>query len=184
MSDDNLGWVWQCNVFGHYVLVRPLPRFSLSILKLELMHSSHAQVRSLQKSLSACASSTCLGPARVLWMSSLEANPQHYDSSDWQLTQSIHSYEGSKYQMDLIGSELDRRAITASQSEGKKLPEVRHFVVHPGVVYTSIDAVLLGAFLHKVKEWVFYLVRIMSFFCCVVTGGRYGLLTSVVLGLD
>ena len=22
-SDDGLGWVWQCNVFGHYVLVRP-----------------------------------------------------------------------------------------------------------------------------------------------------------------
>jgi 3-keto steroid reductase len=22
-SDDGLGWVWQCNVFGHYILVRP-----------------------------------------------------------------------------------------------------------------------------------------------------------------
>jgi 3-keto steroid reductase len=22
MSDDGLGWVWQCNVFGHYILVR------------------------------------------------------------------------------------------------------------------------------------------------------------------
>jgi 3-keto steroid reductase len=21
LSDDGLGWVWQCNVFGHYVLV-------------------------------------------------------------------------------------------------------------------------------------------------------------------
>ena len=27
-SVDNLGWVWQCNVFGHYALVRF--RFSLS----------------------------------------------------------------------------------------------------------------------------------------------------------
>lgn len=24
-SVDNLGWVWQCNVFGHYVLVCPFP---------------------------------------------------------------------------------------------------------------------------------------------------------------
>lgn len=22
MSSDGLGWVWQCNVFGHYLLVR------------------------------------------------------------------------------------------------------------------------------------------------------------------
>ena len=22
MSDDGLGWTWQCNVFGHYILVR------------------------------------------------------------------------------------------------------------------------------------------------------------------
>jgi 3-keto steroid reductase len=22
MSDDGLGWVWQCNVFGHYIIVR------------------------------------------------------------------------------------------------------------------------------------------------------------------
>ena len=21
MSDDGLGWTWQCNVFGHYILV-------------------------------------------------------------------------------------------------------------------------------------------------------------------
>ena len=25
MSDDGLGWVWQCNVFGHYVIVRSPP---------------------------------------------------------------------------------------------------------------------------------------------------------------
>jgi len=25
LSDDGLGWVWQCNVFGHYVVVRPPP---------------------------------------------------------------------------------------------------------------------------------------------------------------
>ena len=25
MSDDGLGWTWQCNVFGHYILVRTPP---------------------------------------------------------------------------------------------------------------------------------------------------------------
>ena len=24
LSDDGLGWTWQCNVFGHYILVRTL----------------------------------------------------------------------------------------------------------------------------------------------------------------
>lgn len=96
-------------------------------------------------------------------MSSLEANPEHYDFEDWQLTKSKNSYEGSKYQMELIGSDLDRRAVNQAHSEGKEIPEVRHFVVHPGVVYTSIDAVLLGAFLHRVKSWVFYLVRSFRF---------------------
>src|SRR5216684_1186610 len=28
MSDDGLGWTWQCNVFGHYILVRALSYFS------------------------------------------------------------------------------------------------------------------------------------------------------------
>lgn len=32
MSDDGLGWVWQCNVFGHYVLVRPLNDSLLSLV--------------------------------------------------------------------------------------------------------------------------------------------------------
>lgn len=86
-------------------------------------------------------------------MSSLEANPAHYDTEDWQLTKSLHSYEGSKYQMDLIGAELNRQALRQTS------PSVRHFVVHPGVVYTAIDAVLLGTFFHRMKHLIFYLVR-------------------------
>ncbi|THH20290.1 hypothetical protein EW146_g1049 [Bondarzewia mesenterica] len=96
------------------------------------------------------------GPARVLWMSSLESNPDHYDPKDWQLVNSLHSYEGSKYQIDLIGAELNRRALkTRSLS-------TRHFVVHPGVVYTAIDVVLLGAFLHQLKHLVFYVARFVG----------------------
>jgi hypothetical protein len=29
MSDDGLGWTWQCNVFGHYILVRTSVYFTL-----------------------------------------------------------------------------------------------------------------------------------------------------------
>ncbi|ETW84523.1 hypothetical protein HETIRDRAFT_312795 [Heterobasidion irregulare TC 32-1] len=132
MSEDGLGWVWQCNVFGHYILCR-----------------------ALEPALSAYSDAQH-GPARVLWMSSLEANPVHYDTEDWQLTKSLHSYEGSKYQMDLIGAELNRRALRQTP------PSVRHFVVHPGVVYTAIDAVLLGAFFHRMKHLIFYLARFVG----------------------
>ncbi|KAI0299721.1 hypothetical protein B0F90DRAFT_1630705 [Multifurca ochricompacta] len=124
MSDDGLGWVWQCNVFGHYILCRALDT------KL-------------------AASQT--GPARVLWMSSLEARADAYDADDWQLVESAQPYEGTKFQMDLIRAELSRRA----ESSGL----IRHFTVHPGVVYSSIDAALVGGVLARIKVVVFYLAR-------------------------
>ncbi|KAJ8592445.1 NAD(P)-binding protein [Rhizopogon salebrosus TDB-379] len=67
LSQDGLDWVWHCNVFGHYVLFRVL--------------KSH---------LAKYKTST---GARVIWMSSHEANPMFYDPSDWQLTKTAHSYE-------------------------------------------------------------------------------------------
>ena len=32
MSEDGLGWAWQCNVFGHYIIVRLLSRPSSLLL--------------------------------------------------------------------------------------------------------------------------------------------------------
>ncbi|KAI0316123.1 hypothetical protein OF83DRAFT_1164480 [Amylostereum chailletii] len=132
LSDDHLGWVWQCNVFGHYVLARSL------------------------ESLLAASANDSRGPARVLWMSSLEALPKHFRSDDWQLVKTRDPYQASKYQIELVGAELDRRALQ------RPCPPVRHFVVHPGVVYTSIDAKLIGAFLHRVKYYLFYFVRLIG----------------------
>ncbi|KAI0253127.1 hypothetical protein BJV78DRAFT_1123519 [Lactifluus subvellereus] len=124
MSDDGLGWVWQCNVFGHYILCR-----------------------ALQEKLAASQT----GPGRVLWMSSLAAHADTYDPDDWQLVDSSQPYEGSKFQIDLIRAELSRRAGPSSP--------VRHFTVHPGVVYSSIDAALVGSFMSQIKVVVFYLAR-------------------------
>ena len=28
MSDDGLGWTWQCNIFGHYILMHSLSHFT------------------------------------------------------------------------------------------------------------------------------------------------------------
>jgi 3-keto steroid reductase len=131
VSQDGLGWVWQCNVFGHYVLFRTL--------------KSH---------LAKCQTST--GP-RVIWMSSHESSPIYYDPTDWQLTKSAHSYESSKFQMDLIAHHLDQ----ASLQDSDKLP-TRHLIVLPGVAGTNIANALLGTFSSMCMYLAFYLARFLG----------------------
>ena len=88
---------------------------------------------------------------RVLWMSSSEARPGLADPEDWQLVETKHSYEASKYQMDLLGTQLDRQPHGPSS--------IRHFVVMPGIVSTNIGVALIGVFMEVMKVVVFYLVR-------------------------
>ncbi|KAL5527086.1 hypothetical protein ACEPAG_5877 [Sanghuangporus baumii] len=108
MSEDGLGWVWQCNVFGHFVLFRLLE---------PLLERSYNDTKS---------------PSRILWMSSLEALPECYDPSDWQLLRNAKSYEASKHQIDLLVGWFEQ------QQQERKALRVRHFLCHPGVVRTNI----------------------------------------------
>ena len=85
-------------------------------------------------------------------MPSLAAHADAYDLDDWQLVDSSRPYEGTKFQIDLIHAEPSRRAGPSSP--------VRHFTVHPGVVYSSIDAALVDSFISQLKVVVFYLVRL------------------------
>ncbi|KAF8270865.1 hypothetical protein EI94DRAFT_1680085 [Lactarius quietus] len=130
MSDDGLGWVWQCNVFGHYVICR-----------------------ALEAQLAASRTRSGFGPARVVWMSSLEALADAYDTDDWQLVQSERPYQGTKFQTDLVCTELARRAGPSPTAA------VRHITVHPGVVSSSIDTALIGGFMVKLKVIALYLAR-------------------------
>ncbi|KII96003.1 hypothetical protein PLICRDRAFT_170589 [Plicaturopsis crispa FD-325 SS-3] len=127
MSVDGLGWVWQCNLFGHYALFRALD---------ELLRRAPPNIG-----------------ARVIWTTSLDAQPGFYELDDWQLIKTHHSYGGSKYQMDLIATHLDRLALKSSG------PTVRHILSEPGTVTTNIQKALIGDFLDWVKEAIFYLVR-------------------------
>ncbi|KAJ1308929.1 hypothetical protein OPQ81_004614 [Rhizoctonia solani] len=80
-SEDGLGWVWQCNVFGHFVLVRALREM--------LAHNPFSS-------------------SRVLWTSSLEGRPSFFPGlDDYQLFSVLHSYEASKYETELIACGLD-----------------------------------------------------------------------------
>ncbi|KAI0035642.1 hypothetical protein K488DRAFT_18021, partial [Vararia minispora EC-137] len=132
MSNDGLGWVWQCNVFGHYILAR-----------------------TLEPMLAASATGET-GPGRVIWQSSLEALPEYFDPDDWQLVKTVDPYHASKYHMDLIGAELNRRAL---QDRPQK---IRHILVEPGVVHTSIDLMLINTFLHHLKHISFWLARFIG----------------------
>ena len=93
--------------------------------------------------------------ARVIWCSSLEASPKFYDPEDWQLTKSEHSYECSKYQIDIMAINLDRMALNSK--EGKL---IRHFVSEPGVCSTSIARALVSGIFDFIKLFLFYLVSL------------------------
>jgi 3-keto steroid reductase len=140
VSDDGLGQIWQCNVFGHYI---PCV-FCLSPFNLPLSDAG----RALQAKLAASQTR----PGHALWMPSLAAHADAYDPDDWQLVDSSQPYEGTKFQVDLIHAEPSRRAGPSSP--------VRHFTVHPDVVYSSMDAALVGSFMSQLKVVVFYLVRL------------------------
>src|SRR6266702_1987868 len=118
---------------------------------------SHEQCRALEAKLAASQTRSGFGPARVVWMSSLGAYADAFDADDWQLVQSERPYEGSKFQNDLVCTELARRAGPSPTAA------VRHITVHPGVVDSLIDAALVGSFSAKIKLVVMYLVRCLSF---------------------
>lgn len=133
MSRDGLGCTWQSNVFGHYIMYRHLkPLF-------EAYASKFSQ------------------PARVLWQSSLEAQPCYYDHDDWQLVKTDHSYEGSKYQIDLIASTLTKRSF----EHGGEHNSVRHLLVHPGIVHSNMTNGMVDVFFDTMKVLLFYIARLI-----------------------
>ncbi|KAG6831902.1 hypothetical protein H0H87_003553 [Tephrocybe sp. NHM501043] len=131
ISLDGLGWVWQCNLFSHYVLYRSIQHLLL-------------------------ASPPSLG-SRVVWSSSLEASPSFFDAEDWQNKKTEHSYESTKYQIDLISTRLDQLALQRPASR-----RVRHFISHPGVCSTNVANALVGPVLNFCKIVVFYIVRFLG----------------------
>ena len=91
---------------------------------------------------------------------------------DWQLTKTMHSYEGSKFQMDLVASELERLVVKAEENfEASSLPDfvtangaAHHLISSPGVVPTNMMA-LLGTTSRGQKAsaaFVFWIVSLRS----------------------
>ncbi|KAH8105487.1 NAD(P)-binding protein [Cristinia sonorae] len=130
VGPDGLGLVWQSNVFSHYVLSHLL----------EPLFAAYAD-RSGQ-------------PGRVLWTSSLEASPTTFNRGDLQCIKTDQAYEATKYQIDLLASELHRRTLEAT-----KPSVIRHIIVHPGISHSDLTKALIGAALEYAKLAFFYVVR-------------------------
>lgn len=112
-------------------------------------------------------------------MSSIEALPSCYDPNDWQLIENDHSYEASKYEMDLLVGYFEtlQEAEVKGNGDAKQNGDahvnalangsppyhaIRHFVVDPGVVVTNFAAASLhySIVLHFLMQSVFYLVSL------------------------
>ncbi|KAF7511837.1 hypothetical protein GJ744_003568 [Endocarpon pusillum] len=150
-KDDEpiLGEIFCANVFGHYLLTHWL----MPLLR-------------------ACPHSN---PARIIWLSSIEAQPHHFNPSDIQALTSRNAYEHSKRMTDLMAltstanpatsksvhsffslpSPTDRRLTNnASPSE----PTIH--VAHPGICATSI--VPLPFLLNLLMILAFYAARLIG----------------------
>lgn len=116
--------------------------------------SRHVQVRALRDLLVRSP----YDQSRIMWMSSLEGRPSFFSGmDDWQHIKATHSYEASKYSTDLLACTLDRVEAKKDRSVGDA--QVRHFVVHPGIVATNIFAEHTGWLLSKLMVLAFYIVR-------------------------
>ncbi|KAJ7477218.1 hypothetical protein B0H11DRAFT_2234688 [Mycena galericulata] len=108
VSVDGLGWIWQSNLFGHYVLFRALQPL--------LQNPAYP------------------ADSRIIWSSSMEASPKFYDEADWQLVKTEHSYESVKYQIDLIATTLDHQAQqdSSTSKQGGVLDALKIFSFYLG----------------------------------------------------
>ena len=162
-SDDGFGYIWQCNVFGPYLFVslpQPLSNRSTN----SFASASVSKYRELQPLLEAFHSRPEVDfhyPSRVLWTTSMEAT-HFYRSEDWQLVETDHSYESSKYQTELVAVQLENQALGLEQQTNQSA-KVRHILIHPGCTSTGIVDNLIHPLLTYLMSLSFYFVRLFSF---------------------
>ncbi|KAF8915163.1 hypothetical protein CPB85DRAFT_438600 [Mucidula mucida] len=86
-SVDGLGWMFQANLFSHYVMYREL------IPLLKYTHGS-----------------------RVMWTTSSNAFAHGFSLDDWQLTETQQPYELVKFETEMLAAILDEAAVQNSDS--------------------------------------------------------------------
>lgn len=142
-TDDKLGYTWQLNVFGHYLLAR---------LSLPLLARTPSPL-----------------PARIIWTGSLDGLAKYFDTRDYQCLESDQAYQSTKYQVGLLGwafNSVIRKYEVDVKEEGKggtqetgSPPKVISLVAHPGIVAGNMFTQIVGVFLDYAMLMTFYLVR-------------------------
>lgn len=126
-------------------------------------------------------------PSRVIWTGSIEAFQHYYTPSDFQCLDpavSPNPYESTKYQCELAALGMDEQlrqgrlsdepwnstpgggkaasgkmqTQTRTQTQTQNQTEVRSFLVHPGVVSSSIFVEFLNVVSIALMRFAFYLV--------------------------
>ncbi|KAF9095189.1 hypothetical protein BGX29_004426 [Mortierella sp. GBA35] len=90
LTEDGIGNVLACNVFGHYLMI---------------------------KGLEDVLSKTEEDPGRVIWTSSLTAEKACFSIDDWQGLEAKQPYESSKWVTDLLAIRLNEQWAGSSPSE-------------------------------------------------------------------
>ncbi|GAA95397.1 uncharacterized protein L969DRAFT_15318 [Mixia osmundae IAM 14324] len=129
MTKDGLGWTWQCNVFGHYLLARGL-----------LDHLNKAP----------------LPDSRIIWTGSLDGLPEFYDPKTYQAIEGGKAYQSTKFQIGLLAWAFN--ALIKAEARGHPV-RTRSYLCHPGVVAGNMFYDLLGWFLDLGMRMAFYLAR-------------------------
>jgi hypothetical protein len=123
MTKDGLGWTFQCNVFGHFIIVSTTNIFLCTFL-------NSIQVRYLEDLLHRSP-----WTARVIWTSSYIALPPT-DWEDWQNIKATVPYENTKYQCASMAHILDMEPDNRKAGHGRS--PIRHLISHPSITSTSI----------------------------------------------
>ncbi|KAI1321055.1 hypothetical protein EDD11_008636 [Mortierella claussenii] len=89
LTEDGIGNVLACNVFGHYLMIKGLENL-------------------LDK--------TEEDPGRVIWTSSITAEKKSFNNDDWQGLEAEQPYESSKWVTDLLAIRLNE--VWAGKSSG------------------------------------------------------------------
>ncbi|KDN47760.1 hypothetical protein K437DRAFT_273616 [Tilletiaria anomala UBC 951] len=171
IGTDGYGWVWQCNVAAHYVLVRLL--------------------------LPAFRASPFMEPSRIIWTGSIESYESFYHPEDYQCLDKVKSaatYEATKFQCEITALGLDEKLKSerirtvpgtpsteqpqASHSSLRHDHEPRSYCSHPGVVATNMFEAYLGTLLNWGYALALYIARWLFSPHHVVTVYKAGIAAS------
>ncbi|KAF9545644.1 hypothetical protein EC957_010625 [Mortierella hygrophila] len=90
LTEDGVGNVLACNVFGHYLMI---------------------------KGLEGVLSGTEEDPGRVIWTGSLTAEKASFRIDDWQGLEAVQPYESSKWVTDLLAIRLNEQWAGSSDED-------------------------------------------------------------------